>query len=200
MAKELSRPKVDGSAQRELDKAQDQLDNFNSQIKEATADVPAAGKMDLSRLNMPQSEVRFSQNQINNSKEIHLRPIRSIGSKEKFNERFREAFDFDKQTVAFIAEHKELQGEGIEIWTKPYPGVPCEEWKVPTGKPVWGPRYLAEQIKRKYYNRLTMNEQQMVSHDSMGSYTGQLVVAEKKARLECQPVVTGRSSVFMGSE
>ena len=199
MAKELSRPHVNAAAQRELDKAQDQLENFNEQIKDATSDVPAPGRMDLSKLNMPQSEVRFSQNQINNSKEIHLRPIRSIGSKEKFNEKFRQAFEFDKQIVAFIAEHKELQGEGIEIWTKPYPGVPCEEWKVPTGKPVWGPRYLAEQIKRKYYNRLTMNEQQTIGADHMGSYTGQLVVAEKKARLECNPVVTGRTSVFMGS-
>ena len=42
--------------------------------------------------------------------------------------------------------------EKIEIWTRPYGGIPAEYWEVPSNKPVWGPRYLAEQIKRARYH------------------------------------------------
>jgi len=67
--------------------------------------------------------------------------------------------NFQKEYVQFIAENKEIIGETIEIWTRPFGGMPAEFWKVPVNKPVWGPRYLAEQIKRCYYLVIKTNAQ-----------------------------------------
>jgi len=33
---------------------------------------------------------------------------------------------------------------------KPFPGMPAEEWAIPTNKPINGPRYVAEQIKKMH--------------------------------------------------
>lgn len=199
MAKEISKPQVNSFGQAELDKAEKQFDTFHQQMVEGTGVVPAPKRMDLSKRHDVEMQVPLSQNQITGSKDIYLKPKKSIGSKERFNESFRESWEFDKQKVAFIAEHKEIVGETIDLWTKPYPGVPCEEWIVPVNTPVWGPRYLAEQIKRKYYNRLTMNESKQVSSDGTGTYHGQMVVEEQRQRLDCHPVTKGKTSIFMGA-
>lgn len=198
MAKELSRPEVNSFGQKELDKAEKKFDEFQQEIKEVSSGINH--RMDLSRRPQEEMQVPLSTSQINNAKDIYLKPKRSIGSREKFNEKYREAYTYDKELVAFIAENKELVGEEIDVWTKPYAGMPAEEWIVPTNKPVWGPRYLAEQIKRKYYNRLVMNERQVTSQDGTGTFTGQLVVEEQRQRLDARPVAKGsRSSVFLGA-
>lgn len=198
MAKELSKPVVNSFGQAELDKTEKQFDAFNKEVEEKTGVVPAPKRMDLSRRSDVEMQVPLSQNQIASSKDIYLKPKKSVGSKEKFNEKFRESWEFDKQKVAFIAEHKEIQGENLDLWTKPYPGVPAEEWIIPVNTPVWGPRYLAEQIKRKYYNRLSMAETKQTSSDGMGTYHGQLIVEEQKQRLDAIPVVKNKTSIFMG--
>lgn len=198
MAKELSKPQVNSAGQAELDKAEKQFDEFNKDVSSKSGSIPVK-KMDLSRRQDVEMQVPLSQNQIAGSKDIYLKPKKSIGAKEKFNEKFREQWEFDKQKVAFIAEHKELQGETLDLWTKPYPGCNCEEWIVPVNVPVWGPRFLAEQIKRKYYNRLSMAESKQTSADGMGTYYGQLVVSEEKQRLDAIPVNKGTTSLFMGT-
>jgi hypothetical protein len=198
MAKELSKPQVNSFGQAELDKTEKQFEEFHKDMKEATNNVAGPKRMNLNMKNEVELQNPLSQNQIAGSKDIYLKPKRAIGSKEKFNENFREGWEYDKQRVAFIAEHKELQGEKIDLWTKPYPGVPCEEWEVPTGVPVWGPRYLAEQIKRKYYNRLMMNEGKATGTNAMGTMYGQLVVSEQKQRLDAIPVNKSKTSIFMG--
>lgn len=199
MAKELLKPQVNSSGQAELDKAEKQFDEFNKQVESKTGIVPAPRKMDLSRRHDVEMQVPLSTNQITNSKDIYLKPKKSLGAKEKFNEKFREQWEFDKQKVAFIAEHKEIQGETLNLWTKPYPGCNCEEWIIPVNVPVWGPRYLAEQIKRKYYNRLTMAESKQTGSDSMGTYYGHMIVSEEKQRLDAIPVNKGTTSLFMGA-
>ena len=92
-------------------------------------------------------QTKISQSDIAKSKDVYLKPAKTIGSKERFNEKFREDYNFSKEYVQFIAENKECIGETTELWTKPYPGLPAEFWQVPSNKPVWGPRYLAERIK-----------------------------------------------------
>lgn len=179
-----------GFAQSELDKAEKQFNEFDANLKELAASRPT----EPSR---PTEEIRISQKEINNSKEIHLQPKRRIGSREKFNENFRSQYEYAKEKVGFIAEHKELSGENIEIWTKPFPGLAAEEWIVPTNKPVFGPRYLADQIKRKYYHRLVMKENVTTGSDGMGSYFGSMAYDTTIARLDCHPV-SDRKSVFMG--
>ncbi len=185
------KPKVSsGFAQSEVDKAEKQFETFDKNLKELSSNRP----MQPTRQT---EEYGISQREIANSKDIYLKPKRRIGSREKFNENFRSQYEYAKEMVAFIAEHKELSGEHIEIWTKPFPGLAAEEWIVPTSKPVYGPRYLAEQIKRKYYNRLIMKENVTTSSDGMGTYYGGMAYDTTIARLDCHPV-SDRKSVFMG--
>jgi hypothetical protein len=177
----------------ELDKAEQQFLEFDENVKKLTLDhMNMAPKQDL------EPQTKLSQNQLANSKDIYLKPIKSISSKEKFNEDYRANFEFDKEYVYFIAENKEIIGESIDIWTKPYAGMPAEEWMVPVNKPVWGPRYLAEQIKRKNYHRLHMT-QATTSQDGMGQYFGTMAAETIVQRIDAMPVSSKRS-VFMGSK
>ena len=187
------RPKVSSEGQKELDKAQDQFDKYDEQVKSLTLDqMNKAPKQDV------EPQTKIAERDMSKMNDVYLKPIRTISSKERFNERFREAYDFDKEYVHFIAENREVLGETIELWTKPYPGLPAENWKVPVNKPLWGPRYLAEQIKRKSYHRLRMDETKGAGSDSAGQYYGQFVVDEVINRLDARPVST-RKSVFMGA-
>jgi hypothetical protein len=180
-------------AKKELDKAEKQFEAFDQNIKEMTMDrMNTAPKQDV------EPQTKLSQKDLEKSKDIYLKPKRTISCRDKFNEHYREAYNFDKEYVHFIAENKEIIGEKIDIWTRPYGGMPAEEWEVPVNTPVWGPRYLAEQIKRKFYHRLTMQQQNIISSDGLGSYYGQMAVDTTIPRLEARPVTT-RKSVFMGA-
>lgn len=188
------KPKAQNSeSQKQLDKAEAQFEAFDNNVKAMTLDrMNAAPKEEKA----PQTEI--SQKDLAKSKDIYLKPARSIASKEKFNEKFRDDYNFASEMVPFIAENKEIIGETIELWTKPYPGCPAEFWQVPTNKPVYGPRHLAEQIKRASYHRLTMQQNQLVGADGMGQYYGAMAVDTTVQRLDALPVST-RKSVFMGS-
>ena len=195
------RPQVNSAGQKELDKAEAQFKEFDKQVKEMTQD-----RMNLA----PQLEVepqqKLSQADVEKSKDIYLKPVRSIGpgvhpktgQREVFNEDYREEYNHAKEMVHFIAENHEIIGEDIEIWTKPFAGMNCEFWKVPTNKPVWGPRYLAEQIKRKYYHRLVMKNT-VTEHTGAGQMYGQIAAATTMQRLDARPASTGRKSIFMGA-
>lgn len=187
------RPKAQTSlAQQELDKAEKQFEAFDSEVKSMTMDrMNAAPKQEV------EQQTKLSQNQIANSKDIYLKPVKTIGCRDKFNENYREEYEFAKQYVNFIAENKEIIGEELDFWTRPFGGMPAEEWKVPCNKPVWAPRYVAEQIKRKYYHRLTM-QQTTAGSDGMGQYYGTMAVDTTVQRLDAIPV-SSRKSVFMGA-
>ena len=183
-----------------LDKIERNLDKQNEQLKEI-----AAESISLEPTLNHEPSHQKSQKELQASKDIYLTPKRTIfavdrntGKAQKFNEDFRKDYEFDKEFVHFIAEHKEMQGESIETWTRPYGGMPAEYWIVPTDKPVWGPRYLAEQIKRKFYNRLVMKEKVITEENSYGQMTGALSVKTEVPRLNAYPV-TSRKSIFMGS-
>lgn len=191
---EMKKPKSSNSqTQNEIEKLGKQLDNFNDQVKELTVD-----RMNESKKEDLEPQTKISNNEMDKSKDIYLKPERAIGSPQKFNERFREQYNFDKEYVQFIAENKEVIGETIEIWTRPYGGLPAEFWKVPVNKPVWGPRYLAEQIKRKFYHRLSMDESKIIGSEGAGKFYGQIVVDNTIQRLDAMPV-SKRKSIFMGA-
>jgi len=181
---------------KELDKAEKQFDAFNDQVKELTLDrMNLAPKLDM------EPQTKIAQKDIDKNNNIYLKPTKSIASREKFNEFFRPAYEFDKEYVNFIAEHKECKGDTIEFWTKPYAGLPAQFWQVPTNKPVWAPRYVAEQIKRKSYHRLQMSESGPQSGSDLGgavAYHGQIVVDRTIQRLDAIPV-SNRKSIFMGA-
>jgi hypothetical protein len=186
------KPKVNSEGQKELNKVAEQFEMFDDQVKSLTLDrMNEAPKQDV------EPQTKMAQSEIQNSKDIYLKPKRTISSQEKFNEKYREDYNFAKQYVQFIAEHKELIGETIDLWTKDFAGIPAEEWAVPTGKPVWGPRYLAERIRKCRHHRLSMQNTVSTGYDQNGQYYGTMVVDNIVQRLDAYPVST-RKSIFMG--
>lgn len=189
----MTKPKITNSlAEQEINKAEENFDAFEKSVKDLTLD-----RMSSAPVQEVEPQTKLSQDEISKSKDVYLKPLRAIGAKEKFNEKFRESWEFSKEYVQFIAEHREIIGENIEIWTKPYPGVACEYWEVPTNKPIWGPRYLAEQIKSKTYHRLK-TENSFTGSQGMGQFYGSMVVDTVVQRLDAIPVAK-RKSLFMGA-
>ena len=122
------------------------------------------------------SQTKLSQSEIQKTAEIYLKPNRSIGSREKFNEDYRKQYEFSKEYVRFIAENNMIIGEQIEMWTKPFAGLPAEFWKIPVNKIVMAPRYVAEQIKRARHHTLVMKENVTTNSDHAGQYYGTMAV------------------------
>lgn len=186
---ETKKPKI---AETELDKLEKQFDKFDEEVKAMTQDrMSAAPKKEV------EEQTKLSSGEIEKSKEIYLKPTRTISTHIKFNEKFREDYNFDKEYVHFIAENHECIGDNIEIWTKKYPGQPAEFWTVPTNKPIWGPRYLAEQIKKCCYHRLVMKDS-VTATAGVGSFYGTMAADTTVQRLDARPV-SSRKSVFTGA-
>lgn len=179
---------------KELEKAKDQFDAYDQNVKDLTVDhMNQAPKLEQEPIH------QLSQKQLSKSPEIHLKPLKSVMDRAPFNEKYRNDYNFYKEQVNFIAEHRELIGEKIEIWTKKFAGVPAEYWEVPTGKPVWGPRYLAERLKECNYHRLRSEQNTITNGDGMGSYYGGIVADHIVQRLDAHPV-SRKQSIFMGAE
>jgi len=188
------KPKVNSASQKEIDAAQENFDKFQEQIDNVSNDLSERPK---SHETEPQA--KLTADDWKKSEDIYLKPTRTQYPgpvpktgvmTDKFNEKFREQYEFDKQFVRFIAENAEIIGESIVIWTRPYPGMPAEQWTVPVNKPVWGPRYLAEQIKRKFYRRLKMEErsspENQIGSDGVASFYGKVVVESTIQRLDAR--------------
>lgn len=176
---------------KELEKAQENLDNFTEQAKAAGADLSQ---------NFPVNEVeqqtQLSTKEINKDDGLVLKPTRTLGSREPFNEVYRKQFEYGSERVRFIAENYEIIGDTIELWTKKFPGQPAEFWTVPVNKVVIGPRYLAEQIATKSYIRLK-TEDAVTSSTGNATFTGQVVASHKVQRLDARPAEGfNRSSKF----
>lgn len=184
MTKQLGKkPEVTSQfAQKELDKAEAQFEKFSDDVKSLTQD-----RMNQAPKEESHQQTKISENQAQKEDGIWLKPLKSSRSVEKFNERFRGQYDHSKKFVKFIAENRELMGM-IEIWTKPFPGVDAEYWEIPCNKVVWGPRYLADQIKRCSYHRLTMDQSSITGSDGRGSYFGTMVADSVIQRLDAFPV------------
>jgi len=174
------------SSKKSLEEAEKKIEEFESQVKQLKIDPAASIPIEET-----EKQTKLSSKEMRNANDIYLKPKRIIyppphpktGVAEKFNEAFRKEFEYLSENVRFIAEHKEIIGESIPIWTRPFGGMPAEEWEVPVNKPVWGPRYLKEQIARKCYTRLVM-EDRPTSSDGTGTYYGQMVAKNRIHRLD----------------
>lgn len=191
-----AKPKVTTSlAEKELNKVEAQFEAFDTQVKELTQDrMNATAKKEET-----EQQTKLSTKEIASSKDVYIKPHRVISSREKFNEKYREDYNFMKEYVHFIAENNEIKGEVIELWTKPFAGMPAEEWKIPVNKPIWAPRYVAEQIKRKFYHRLKMDETKMTGTEGGNQFYGVMAADTTIQRLDARPV-SSRKSVFLGVE
>lgn len=181
-------------AEQELDRLDGQFKEFEDQVK--SFDINTLAKAPKEET---EPQTKMSQNEIASAlqKPLYLKPAKSIGSPQKFNEKFRDQWEYAKQYVPFIAEHNEVKGDTIEIWTRRYAGTPAEFWQVPVNKPVMGPRYLAEQIRSRCYRRLVMDESKKTGSDGMGTWYGAMVAETTINRLNANPV-TNKRSIFVG--
>jgi hypothetical protein len=184
---------INSASDMQLEQADKQFKAFDENIKSMTLD-----RMNEAPLLETEPQTKLSQAEISKSKEMYIKPKRTVSSREKFNEKFRDDYNFAKEYVNFIAEHKELIGEVLEFWTKPFPGMPAEEWVVPTGVPVWAPRYVAENIKSKKYHRLVMKQNTTAGSDGMGQYYGTMAADSIIQRLDAVPA-NQRKSIFTGA-
>jgi len=182
----MGRPKVNSKAQQELDKAEEQFDRFSQEVKE----LSSAPGMELP-VEEDEKQTKASRKEIRNANDTYLKPKRTIysapnpktGKPEVFNERYREEYERKKKYVKFIAENKEIIGETICLWTKPFSGIPAEEWEVPVNKVLWAPQYLYDKIKKCRYTRLMMEDRPTVAGEGM-TYYGQMVAKSKIQRLD----------------
>ena len=178
--------------EKDMQVAADKYDNFNEQVKSLTKDETSKAPIAET-----EQQTQISQKEIDRTDGVYLKPERTISCKEPFNEKWRDDYNFRKEYVRFIAEHKEIIGESIEKWTRPFPGLPAEFWRVPTNKVVIGPRYLAEELSKCAYTRLSM-EDRPTGGDGLGQYYGQLVATNRIQRLDARPAAgfNKRSSNF----
>lgn len=190
------KPKVTNSlAEKEIEKAEKQFEAYEKNIKDMTLD-----RMNKAPKEEVEPQTKLASSEISKSKDIYLKPVKSISCsiKDRFNEDYRQQYEFDKEYVQFIAENHEIIGETIEIWTRPYGGMPAEFWNVPCNKPVWGPRYLAERIKSCTYHRLVMQKNVITETNGIGQMYGSMAVDTTVQRLDARPV-SNKKSIFMGA-
>lgn len=187
--------KTFSNAEKEIDRLDTEFKKFDDEVKTLTLDRmnETAKKPDL------EPQTKIAQADLQDIKRVVLKPVTSINNRDKFNERFRKDWEFKKEMVHFTAENREIIGEDIEMWTRPFGGVPAEFWRVPTNKPIWAPRYVAEGIKGCKYHRLTMKENHVTNSDGYGNYTGTMVADQVIQRLDAHPVHE-KTSIFMGSQ
>lgn len=203
----MNKPEVSsGFAQKELDKAEKQFDAFEQNLKDLSESRNAEFSKSV-RSDDSERQTKLSQKEIERSKDVYLKPTKTIGPGidpksgkiEKFNERFRKDYEYMKEYVQFVAENKEIIGEKIEIWTKRFAGTNMEFWEVPVNTPVWGPRYLAEQIQKCAYNKflqMDATSNRVISNDGNMTWTGPMVIDRKVQRLDAYPVRAGMRSDF----
>lgn len=188
---QLTKPKVSASSQKQLDDCEKKFDKFKDEVKSLEHD-----QLRKVTIREEDSQTKLSSKEIAKNNHLYLKPERTLSDNQKFNEKFADEWEFQKQYVNFIAEHKELIGETIEMWTHPFGGKGASYWKVPTNKPIWAPRYVAEQIKRKRYVRFKTADVNTSQGEGV-TYYGSLVAETQIQRLDANPV-SSRSSVFMG--
>ncbi len=195
------KPNAKNSAsQRELDKVEAQFDAFDENVKNLNMDSMAhAPTHEL------EPQTKISQRDLDKTKPLYLKPKRTYppgvhpktGEREKFNEKFREEYNYKREYVEFIAENVEILGESIKLSLKKFPGTPIEDWEIPVNVPVMAPRMLAERLTECNYHVLKMEDR--VTHtEGVGAFTGQMVAKSKVQRIDARPVST-RRSLFMGN-
>lgn len=183
-------------SEKELDRVEKQFDAFNANVKEMTMD-----SMNNSPRKETDEQTKIAAKDIEKSKEIYLKPVRSFGPgvcpksgrKETFNEDYREEYNYQKEYVQFIAENLEIIGETIKLALKKFPGTNIDHWEVPVNIPVWGPRMLAERLADCGYSVLSMENKSTGMDEQGNSYYGTLTVSHRKQRLNARPVNSRRS-------
>lgn len=181
------KPKITSKGEQELKKAEDQLNKFESHVKSLTVD-----ELSKSPLKESEPQTKLSNREVEKLDAPYIKPVRAIFSNEKFNEAFRKERDEGWKYVKCIVENNEIIGERIEKWTKHWPGEPAHFWQIPVNKPIYLPKFLAEELQGCCYHRLVMQSR---SPDQIreGEPMEDLVAKETRHRIDCRSVGFGSS-------
>lgn len=182
--------------EKDLEKAAKEFDAFDENVKAMSLDH--MNQAPVKEVESQSDVLKISQKEKDRKGDIYLKPNKSIGCQEKFNEKYREDYEFAIQNVRFECQNIEIIGESVTAWTKPFAGMPAQEWIIPVNTAVWGPRHLAEQLTRCCYHRIRMDEKDISSADGSMTYLGKITVDETIHRINARPAVDKRS-VFMGA-
>lgn len=177
--------------ERELQKIDEQQAATTKKLSEDLQPSTTSNRLEDSPVQAPRREA-------DKKGVLRLTPSKIIGSRQKFNERFRKEFELSEEYVEFIARHKESPGSSIEMWTRRYGGTPAKFWIIPTDRPVAAPRCVAEQIRGCKHHVMAMDEHTITSSDGLGTYHGAIKVQKEVNRLEAEPV-SNTLSVFMAA-
>lgn len=188
----MNRPKVNSESQKQLDQVEKQFEQFSEQVQSLNMD--ALNKVPVT---MTEPQTKMSNREINKADAPRIRPIRSISSKEPFNEKYRKEWEHAWEDVRCVVENLEIIGERIQKWTKKFAGDPAHFWEIPVNKPIYIPRFVAEELSKCCYHRLKMDES--VARENYGTATvyGTMVVEETKHRLNCRPAESSFLSMSM---
>lgn len=184
------KPKVDATAQKELDKIDNHFNEAVKSLAEKVANPP--------KLVEEEQQTKLSSREVNSFDAPYIKPTRQIASKEQFNEKYRAQYDFDKEYIRAIAENLELVGTTCEFWTKPYPGLPAQFWQVPVNKPVMIPRYVAKRLAECSYIRYMAddNRNQATGTEGGHQFYTNMIARETRRRLDCRPAGNTMISMF----
>lgn len=188
----MAKLNMNSESEKEMRKAEDQINAFENQVKEMTMD-----RMNAAPLEEKDPQTKLSNREAQKADAAYLKPVKSINSRERFNEKFRKAHEKAWEYIKCVVENNEIIGETIECWTKKFPGDPAHFWKVPVNKPIYIPKLLADQLSQCRYHRLTMeaNQNQVTGSDGMATYIGNMVVDNTRQRIDCRPVGFGFTSM-----
>src|SRR5665213_2096435 len=87
-------------AEKELDKAQAQFDAFDENVKSLTLD-----HMNNLPVEASEAKHKLTQNQIADAKDIYIQPFKTIASRDKFNENYREDYTYAMEWVYITAQN-----------------------------------------------------------------------------------------------
>ena len=180
----MTRPQVDSKGQAELSKVDEQIEAFKGNLTAVNIDPNNRNSFE------GEPQTKISTREAQKADAPYIKPIRSINSKEPFNEKYRKDWEEKWKYVKCIVENKELIGEQVETWTKKFAGDPAHFWKVPVNKPIYIPRLVAEQLASCSYNRLMMQDTPTSTEGGM-QYYGALSVERTVHRIDCRPVGFG---------
>lgn len=166
-----------------MEKEEEQFNEFHQTIKE----------FDPLNMQAPQEEVeqqtKLSKRETKRSDAPTLSPIRTIArrnddkAKTYWDEKHAKAREFDRQYVKIIAENREIVNEMIELWTGKYGCDPLEFWNIPVNKPVYVPRYVADNINKAKYHVMVMEDKYTGGSKDTVQFVGAMVASKTRNRL-----------------
>lgn len=186
----MNKPKVNSDSQKELDRVEKQFEQFNEQAQSMTLEA-----MNKAPLKDIEQQTKLSNREMNRDDAPYIKPVRSLSGTDKFNEKYRKDWEHAWEYVKCVVENLEIIGERVQKWTKKFAGDPAHFWEIPVNKPIYLPRFVAEELSKCWYHRLKMDESMTSPNGNGITHYGAIVAEQRVHRLNCRPVNSSFTSL-----